>query len=53
MMDEEESPFAFHEGGSPDHEGIPRNRFMNREGKVRRRRFSSSSRENYEKDEVA
>jgi|LauGreDrversion4_2_1035121.scaffolds.fasta_scaffold15639_2 hypothetical protein len=54
MMDEEESPFAFHEGGSRDNEGIPRNRFMSQDGKVRRRRFSSSSsRENYEKDEVA
>jgi hypothetical protein len=53
MMEEEESPFAFHEGGAretyKDENGIPRNRFNRREGKMRK----TFSQENNEKDEFA
>ena len=38
MQDEEESPFAFHEGGSREtaKNGVPRNRFISRGGIVRK-----------------
>jgi hypothetical protein len=49
MADEEESPFAFHEGGSRD-EGVPRNRFNRRGEGIMRKTFSQ---ENNENDEVA
>jgi hypothetical protein len=51
MIDEEESPFAFHEGGSREtsKDGVPRNRFISREG-IFRKKFSQ---ENNENDEFA
>lgn len=60
MIDEEESPFAFHEGGSREQvtptpavaDGVPRNRFMVRGGMNMTKRYSHEEEDNDEDCEI-